>query len=98
MDRLLIIRQIQGSPGDLFSRFPRRETLNTQVLYNTGFLISELLIHHQKWVEDAAKAFDGELTIDKDSAGDYESCQLGQWLGGAGKEIFGDREAFDSLV
>ncbi len=66
--------------------------------YNTGFLISELLIHHQKWVEDAAKAFDGELTLDRDSAGDYGSCQLGQWLSGAGKEIFGDRDEFDSIV
>ncbi len=66
--------------------------------YNTGFLISELLIHHQKWVEDAAKAFDGELTLDRDSAGDYGSCQLGQWLSGEGKELFGDREEFDALV
>ncbi len=60
--------------------------------------ITEIMGHHQTWLQDASEAITGRLKLDVERARRYESCELGTWVYGEGQEIFGDNEQFKEIV
>ena len=63
-----------------------------------NFFITDILVHHQKWLRDASKAIDGDLKLDSDRVSDYEGCRLGIWLYGEGTALFGENEQFKMIL
>ncbi|MDA3939033.1 MAG: methyl-accepting chemotaxis protein [Spirochaetia bacterium] len=60
--------------------------------------ITDIIVHHQKWLTEASETLDGHLKLDEESASNYKSCKLGEWLYGEGQTLFGDNEQFVSIV
>jgi len=63
-----------------------------------NFFITDILVHHQKWLRDASKAIDGDLKLDGDTVSNYEGCRLGTWLYGEGTELFGEKDQFKMIL
>jgi methyl-accepting chemotaxis protein len=60
--------------------------------------MTEILFNHQSWVEDASNAIDGTFILDIYKAKHYETCKLGTWLYGEGKDLFANNKEFDDIL
>jgi len=60
--------------------------------------ITDILVHHQGWMADASRAIGGSLKLDVKKVSNYESCKLGIWLYGEGRDTFGGNKHFQSIV
>jgi methyl-accepting chemotaxis protein len=60
--------------------------------------VTNIIVHHQKWIIRASEALDGNNTLDVEKASNYKSCRLGTWLYGEGKSYFRDDAAYESIV
>jgi len=60
--------------------------------------ITELLVHHQKWLADVSRAIGGSMKLDVEEASRYKTCNLGNWLYGEGLEKFEDNELFQKIT
>lgn len=78
--------------------FELREDIEVLEKSELNLSITEILVHHHKWLDDASNAIGGSIKLDSEKAGDYESCKLGVWLSGEGKELFGENNQFKLIA
>ena len=60
--------------------------------------LTNVIVHHQKWLSDASKVLDNNLSLDVEKVRHYETCRLGKWLYGEGQELYGGKENFNTIV
>lgn len=78
--------------------FDLQENVEVSSISSLSKHMSEILVHHQKWIEDAYEALEGRHKIDVKSANKYKDCHLGLWIYGEGQKIYGDNESFKAII
>lgn len=61
-------------------------------------VLKDALTAHEGWREEFKRAVVLERSLDRGAIAGTESCALGKWLAGPGKEEFGQQEVFAKLV
>ena len=78
--------------------FELREDIEVLEKSKLNLSITDILVRHHEWLDEASNAIGGSLKLDGKKAADYESCKLGSWLYGEGKELYGDSNQFKLIV
>ena len=87
-----------GKIEALVNYFELMDKIQVNENSKSSLYISDILVHHQKWMRDASLAIDGSIKLDLDKAGHYKACELGIWLYGDGKDLFENDDNFKSIV
>lgn len=77
--------------------FKLKEDINVSRMGLLNLHMTDILIHHHAWTDEAFEAMEGRHKIDINRAAEFKTCRLGKWLDGEGKELFSDNEHYNSI-